>query len=113
MTPAAKGLLDESTSDAIVFSEGQHCEGKFNSLSLTAANGSILLVSEYILSVSPHILGRLILLTNVPMVLYKVAMAEITSNRPFFRFSNVRKNNLLPYISVNVKGDNQSCPERP
>ena len=82
-------------------------------LSLTAANGSIILVSEYILSVSLHILGRLILLTNVPKVLYEVAKAEITLNRPFFRFSNVRKNNLLPYISVNVKGDSESCLERP
>ena len=82
-------------------------------LSLTAANGSIILVSEYILSVSLHILGRLILLTNVPKVLYEVAKAEITLNRPFFRFSNVRKNNLLPYISVSVKGDSESCLERP
>ena len=46
MTPAAKGLLDESTSGAIVVSEDQHCEGKFNSLSLTVANESIFLYSS-------------------------------------------------------------------
>ena len=65
--------------------------GKFNSLSLAAANGSIFLVAEYILTVSPTILDRFPLIILLKEV-YGLPSAKVLRSR------HVRNHPIVPAV---------------